>query len=159
LTTKEYRYLVSHLECPVCGGPFPMSFPSGQPRCKSHGIPKACSKSCFGKLIYSKSRRNGFGVFLGDKRPESAIMRRERHGQWRGGVSPDAMLERVTIEYKEWRTAVYDRDDYTCQSCGARGVRLNAHHIRSFAQYPQFRTDIENGVTLCVECHKAAHRG
>lgn len=61
-------------------------------------------------------------------------------------------------EYKEWRKAVFSRDDYTCQDCGARGVKINAHHIRSYAYCIDLRYSISNGITLCVPCHKKRHR-
>ena len=65
---------------------------------------------------------------------------------------------RRSIEYKEWRKSVYERDSYRCQACGARGVRLNAHHRKQYAFFPELRYDLDNGVTLCVACHKAEHR-
>ena len=61
-------------------------------------------------------------------------------------------------EYKEWRTKVFVRDNYTCAVCGSRGVRLNAHHIKSYADFPELRYDLTNGVTLCEGCHKEVHR-
>lgn len=61
-------------------------------------------------------------------------------------------------EYKLWRRAVFERDDFTCQTCGKRGVKLNAHHKKSYAWYPELRYDISNGITLCETCHKALHR-
>ena len=60
-------------------------------------------------------------------------------------------------EYKEWREKVFARDDYTCCNCGERGRRLNAHHILSYANFPELRYDVENGITLCEECHKKCH--
>lgn len=66
---------------------------------------------------------------------------------------------RRTPEYIKWRKAVYERDDYTCQICGKRGGTLNAHHIKHFAKNKDLRTDINNGITLCEDCHKAIHRG
>lgn len=59
--------------------------------------------------------------------------------------------------YKVWRTSVYERDNYTCQMCNARGCRLNAHHIKSYARFPSLRYDVSNGVTLCESCHKFVH--
>lgn len=61
-------------------------------------------------------------------------------------------------EYVEWRKAVFERDNYTCQRCKVRGGKLNAHHILSFKKYPKYRTYLKNGITLCVECHKHVHR-
>lgn len=61
-------------------------------------------------------------------------------------------------EYSSWRTAVFERDDYTCVKCGHRGGELNAHHIKPFAKYPDHRLDVDNGITLCKECHKLVHK-
>lgn len=61
-------------------------------------------------------------------------------------------------EYYEWRRLVFERDNYTCQICGERGRTLNAHHIQSFAKFPELRTELSNGVTLCSPCHSTYHR-
>lgn len=66
--------------------------------------------------------------------------------------------DRKFPEYLEWRRKVYERDDYACQTCGMRGRTLNAHHIQSYAKFPELRTDIDNGITLCADCHKEYHR-
>ena len=58
------------------------------------------------------------------------------------------------IESRLWREAVYARDNWTCQVCGQRGGHLNAHHIKAIREYPELRFAIDNGQTLCYECHK-----
>lgn len=70
-----------------------------------------------------------------------------------------SMEGRRCSEYKAWRTAVFQRDNYTRQLCGSHGVKLNAHHRLPYATYPNLRYDVDNGVTLCVPCHNAVHRG
>jgi Restriction endonuclease len=65
---------------------------------------------------------------------------------------------RASGKYHEWRKAVFQRDDYTCQVCGKRGVKLNAHHIKPFATHHELRMDIDNGITLCEKCHKEVHK-
>jgi formate-dependent nitrite reductase cytochrome c552 subunit len=73
---------------------------------------------------------------------------------WRGGVSSQNDLIRHSTEYKLWRTAVFTRDNFTCIWCGYKGNKLNADHIKSFAEYPELRFAIDNGRTLCINCHK-----
>lgn len=65
---------------------------------------------------------------------------------------------RHTKQYSDWRKAVFERDNFTCQDCGQHGGYLEAHHIKSFKKYPKFRFDVKNGVTLCRACHLKRHR-
>lgn len=88
----------------------------------------------------------------------SARMRGEGNHFWKGGINGENDTLRHRREYKEWRTSVYERDDYTCQCCGSRGGCLNAHHINQFADYPELRYDVNNGITLCVKCHDATEK-
>lgn len=76
------------------------------------------------------------------------------HNFYIDGRTPEVKRIRTSLEYKLWREAVFTRDNWTCQECGARGVYLNADHIKPFSQFPELRFDINNGKTLCVPCHK-----
>ena len=69
-----------------------------------------------------------------------------------------AQGQRSSPEYKEWRQNVFRKDNYTCQECGERGGVLNAHHIKSFSEFPSLRYDENNGITLCHDCHKHLHK-
>lgn len=104
---------------------------------------KKLSESRVGMKLSEEHRRNLGKAQVG-----------ENHWNWKGGKTREQERIRKSIEYKLWRTAVYERDDYTCQECGKRGVALNADHIKPFSQYPELRFDLNNGRTLCVECHK-----
>lgn len=76
-------------------------------------------------------------------------------------VNSDGTLARVpsarlSPETAEWRRLVFERDGYRCVECDDGG-KLNAHHIKSWADHPDLRYDVENGVTLCIECHAKRH--
>ncbi len=53
---------------------------------------------------------------------------------------------------------LFVRDLYTCQHCAQHGGTLEAHHIKPWVSFPALRFEIDNGITLCVPCHKAEHR-
>lgn len=72
----------------------------------------------------------------------------------KGTKSTRNELFRKSKAYIEWREAIYERDDYTCQLCGERGGRLNADHIKPFALFPKLRLELSNGRTLCESCHR-----
>jgi len=64
---------------------------------------------------------------------------------------------RRTPEYEAWRIAVLERDEYKCQHCEKTGGRLHAHHIKRFKPHPELRYDVDNGITLCRQCHEDLH--
>lgn len=108
------------------------------------GLPKCidCGKQL--KDSYSKRCRKCFSEYNKGK----------NNPMWRNGVSREYKTGYYSKEYKQWRMAVFQRDNWTCQFCGIRGIYLTAHHTKSFAKYPELRFAIDNGITLCKECHK-----
>lgn len=57
-------------------------------------------------------------------------------------------------QYKKWRKAVAKRDGFACQwpGCGCN-QRLRFHHIRRWADFPNLRFELDNGITLCKYHH------
>lgn len=74
-----------------------------------------------------------------------------------GKLTSSSPKSRCTLiqrsEYKNWRDSVYRKDAFTCQICGSVGGKLNADHIKPWADFPELRYEISNGRMLCVECH------
>ena len=58
-------------------------------------------------------------------------------------------------EYRVWRIGVIRRDK-VCVVCGTRKSR-QAHHINHGTYFPEQRYDLDNGITLCRNCHSRFH--
>lgn len=137
---------------------------------------KYCSKHCAGifnnnlanhREHSAQTRRKISESFKGNTRglgwkmplKQKLELSRSRKGVnsplWRGGATSKNMLIRSGLEYRLWRIAVFTRDDYQCVLGGKdHGSNLQADHIKPFALFPEFRFAIDNGRTLCVNCHK-----
>ena len=60
-------------------------------------------------------------------------------------------------EIYKWRRYILNRDDNKCMRCGSE-TRLEAHHIYGYKENEDYRFDVNNGITLCHECHKEYHK-
>lgn len=89
---------------------------------------------------------------------------------WNGGITSIKEQIRDMPKYKEWRTLVFQRDNYLCKDCYGKNrpcVYLEAHHIKPFsviinmyniksiieAENCKELWDVNNGLTLCRICH------
>lgn len=63
----------------------------------------------------------------------------------------------VNYGYANAREHALVRDKYTCQCCGKKNCRVEAHHI--VFRCKNGSNDLENYITLCEDCHKAVHLG
>jgi len=82
------------------------------------------------------------------------------NSQWKGGITPISFAIRNSTDYADWRMGVFRRDGFRCTTCGTVnkvGNNICAHHIRSFKDFPELRMDVDNGTTLCKECHLKFH--
>ncbi len=92
-------------------------------------------------------------------RENKVILKGENAPGWKGGVTPELNRIRKSKEYSDWRTLVFEKDNYVCQCCGKKGGRLQGHHIYDYVSYEDKRFDVMNGITLCFECHDATFPG
>lgn len=80
------------------------------------------------------------------------------NASWKGGTTTGLRKLRVSMENKMWRKSCLERDDWTCQITGIRGGELAVHHINNFAEYPELRFALDNGITMRKELHKEFHQ-
>lgn len=72
-------------------------------------------------------------------------------------LSDDALypFDRNDPRVREWTNKVVSKGK--CEKCDSKD-RLEAHHIIKWADYPQGRIDVNNGMCLCHDCHTEEHR-
>lgn len=140
---------------------------------------KSCSRGCAAKAMSARGtpkpscikckKEIGYGKSLcgscckkgkiGNRSGKHSTYCGDKHHNWKGGISHRNNNLRHTLEYRLWRTSVFERDDYTCVFCGlksgnGKAVTLHADHIKPFSLYEELRFDLNNGRTLCIDCHK-----
>ena len=131
---------------------------------KSNGAYWLCQCDCGNiKPVSGNMLRSGGSKSCGCLQKEivakiSSARKRDKSPLWRCDKTDKERFEnRNYLEYREWRKAVFERDDYVCQKCGERGGTLNAHHIESYNSNKDLRTALDNGVTLCKKHHNDFH--
>lgn len=80
-------------------------------------------------------------------------------GVWKGGITVKTRGERHSGKVTAWRKVVLERDGHQCRLCGSP-EHLQVHHIKEWKYYEHLRTDPNNGITLCADCHlNTIHQG
>lgn len=111
-----------------------------------------CGRKCwsveFSRLMVGNKHKLGIPSWIKG-------LPKEKHPAWRGGLGSPNRSRKATgsFEYREWRSAVFTRDNYTCQICEQYSGVLHADHIERWADNEDLRYTVSNGRTLCVPCH------
>lgn len=126
--------------------------------CRDHIYPKhvkSC-KTCGKEIILASSEAKKYKCCSLKCRNVQISKRQKGENShfWKGGLTEVSRIQRNSADYDNWRKSVFDRDCYTCQSCGQLGGKLCADHIKEWSLYPALRFDIDNGRTLCFPCHQ-----
>lgn len=170
---EKYDYPI---KCGNCGVIF------YRKKCKRLDGIMFCSTKCSAKVIKGKNHHN-FTGFITKKCPTcakdfickpgerathcskkcgAAEVTADKNHNWKGGITVKLRGIRHSIEYRDWRNSVFERDNYICQICKSKNgdgknIFLQAHHIENFSINERRRLDETNGITLCKSCHKLAH--
>ena len=115
---------------------------------------KKCSEETKRKISEANKGRK----FSEEIKQKMRLRQGDRAGGWKGGLTSKNLLIRGRIEFRLWREAVFARDNWTCQKYGTWGGKLQAHHIQNFAQFPELRFAIDNGITLSGKAHREFHK-
>jgi hypothetical protein len=148
---------------------------------------KKMSNSRKGKPIPMETRKKISDSLTGDKHPQygkpraeetrkkiSDNTKGEKSYHWKGGITPLNMQIRLNPKMKEWRNAVFKKDNYkdSASGCSPRNKnQLEAHHIIPFAKIIKtyniksledaLKCDIlwdpNNGITMLRTSHIAHH--
>lgn len=135
--SSQWRGGKVEMQCQHCGKPYKLK------KSQTHRS-KYCSRKCHNSAISKPGEEShNWGRVRED-------MLGANNKMWKGGLSKWRQKDHKHIE---WRTKVFKRDNYACQKCKKRGVALEAHHIKSWSEYPELRYVVSNGISLCVKCH------
>jgi len=121
---------------------------------RSEAFKKRDSEYRIGRPNYHK----GHPMSIRQKRCRKKAWKGKKNPNWKGGITSINILIRNSANYKLWRKACFQRDNFTCQKYGISGGRLVVHHINNFADFPELRFAIDNGITLSEKAHREFHK-
>ena len=104
-----------------------------------------------------KISKFGKGRIPWNKNKKFLQVTKEKNPNWKGGITPINAQARNSLELKNWRKLVFERDGYICKKCNKKNTYLQAHHIQNFSENLELRFVISNGITFCKNCHKLFH--
>lgn len=175
LISTEYKNNKTPLDIQcACGKLFKKTFnkfQQGQKQCRecSYRIRgekrKGENHPYYGQHHTEESKKRMSELMSGENNPmygkERLDMRGENNPRYNPNLTEEEREGERNIEgYNDFIKNVYKRDNYTCQCCGEKGNghNLNAHHINGYNWDKDNRTNIDNGICLCKDCHSKFHK-
>jgi hypothetical protein len=134
-------------------------------------VAKVCSYACSGKLLQTKVNR------ICRNCGKSFLINPSQFRAYKGagkycsrdcsyqGIVKETALKPIPDRYgrsgrkadSDWRRAIREKDQWTCQRCGKVEKHIHTHHIAPRSQRPDLRHDVSNGKCLCNACHSWVH--
>lgn len=147
----------SHVEvqvkCDYCGKIFNKKYCNITKGYKN--IEKDCCKNCKKSKIYDVFMEN-FGCYPMQVDNIADLFRGENNTNYRHDLTEEDRNARNSPEYRLWKFKVYNRDEFCCQVCGCKR-KIHAHHMDGWNISKEEWYDIQNGITLCDQCHIKFH--
>jgi DNA-binding CsgD family transcriptional regulator len=133
-----------------------------------------CSKNPILKVLKNIPKRSSWSYSTHHSKNQFG----DKNGHWKGGIKSIYDRFRGLKTYWAWRTAVLTRDFNKCTKCNSTN-KLHAHHLITLKalileyciinskeinklDYSDLTNDffysLDNGLTLCEDCHKAWHK-
>jgi predicted RNA-binding Zn-ribbon protein involved in translation (DUF1610 family) len=136
----------------ACGQPGSITFRNlyyVDPRCGAITIPRCKACAAEFKIQYATEK-------CASSLPH---MTGEDHWNWNPELTDEERLanESRGPEFVKWAWAVKERDNFTCRISGKKGIYLVSHHLNNWADFPELRFDLSNGVTISAELHTEFH--
>lgn len=137
--------------------------------------------NCSYPIVYNQLRK--YNIPIRDSKECIKDIKRygKNNPNYKDGSSSFLSILRGSNIYKNWRITIFKRDNYTCQKCNKVSIgNIEAHHkypmclllsdfLKKYDIFSQFKEkeillrlatkykpfwDLNNGQTLCEDCHK-----
>lgn len=158
-------------DCIICGKKmkvYPYQLKLGKGKCCGWECAKvSISKTLTGMKQSKKTKERRSEKLKGYVWPDGTYDNRSGKNSylWKGGKTKYSRLLQSKMAWKKWRKKVFERDDYTCKSCGAKSgkdydgtIYIEPHHIFPILELIKYNLikhifNVNNGITLCRKCH------
>lgn len=87
--------------------------------------------------------------------PEKMLKSQKRHLEKYSKIF-DMNSSEYVWALRSWGNTIKKLDKYMCKLCDSK-ENLHAHHIQPKAKFPEISLELDNGITLCKDCHKIVH--
>ena len=121
-----------------------------------------CGKE-YSLSYYAYIKHNHNGLIYCNNCANTVLHSGKNNHKWNPNkTDEERIIERGYKGYKKFIKRIMNRDDFTCQCCGAKSEKgkhliLQVHHLNGYSWCEKDRLNDTNAITLCENCHKKFH--